>query len=114
MEGKFRKSKYGNSLYMTVPLFEEKLSPYRAFCGQPHMYLLVWEIDNALTATLGIGDLDDFDYRRDFENPTIPLIHELINWLKDHENAKINDIGDVGKIINSFYWEGDIDEDDYY
>ena len=102
MEGKFRKSKYGNSLYMTVPLFEEKLSPYKVFCGQPHMYLLVCEKDNTFTAALGIGDLDDFDYRRKFENPTIILIHELINWLKDHENAKINDISDVDRFIDDF------------
>ena len=45
---------------------------------------------------------DDFDYACEFEHPTPELIHEVINWMLDHEYATISDMDDVIKMVDAF------------
>lgn len=105
---KYTRNEKERTLHIWIPLFEEKLDDQHFFCEQPHMYLIVWdkwdskEKCNKLWAKLGIGDMDDFDYTCEFEHPTPELIHEVINWMLDHEYATIYDMEDVIKIVDAF------------
>ena len=105
---KYTQNEKERTLHIWIPLFEEKLDNQHFFCEQPHMYLIVWnkwdskKKCNKLWAKLGIGDLDDFDYTCEFEHPTPELIHEVINWMLDHEYAIISDMDDVIKIVDAF------------
>ena len=105
---KYTQNEKERTLHIWIPLFEEKLDDQHFFCEQPHMYLIVWDKwdsnkkCNNLWAKLGIGDMDDFDYTCEFEHPTPKLIHEVINWMLDHEYAIISDMDDVIKIVDAF------------
>lgn len=93
----YRKHKDGSRvLSAEVGLLESKAERSLClFCGQPHIYLIVWSKDNKIKGSIGIGDDDDFDYYRTFENPTPEQIHEMINRLKDHEHAEISMFVDI-------------------
>ena len=105
---KYTQNEKERTLHIWIPLFEEKLDDQHFFCEQPHMYLIVWDKwdskkkCNNLWAKLVIGDMDDFDYTCEFEHPTPELIHEVINWMLDHEYATISDMDDVIKIVDAF------------
>lgn len=103
MEIKYIKyPKYGSCLHAQVPLFEETINNKR-FCGKPFLYLVTWEKNNIISTILGVGDLDDYDYYTEFKNVTPGFVHELINWLKDHEYAKVRDFSDVDDFINGYF-----------
>lgn len=98
----YRKYKEGSSvLNAEVGLLESKAEQSLClFCGQPHMYLVIWRSeDNKVKGSIGIGDNDDFDYYQTFENPMPEQIHEMINWLKDHEHAEISLFTDIENYI---------------
>lgn len=87
-------------LYVRVQLFEEKSLSNTYFCGQPYMYLVVWQENTNSSARFGIGDMDDYDYEKDLENPSYELLHEIINWMKDHEYASVVGFEDVEKFLS--------------
>lgn len=106
---KYTQSKYSRCLFIGIPLFEQKMKAnYQMFCGQPYIALSVWETYCKKTDTfildmkLYVADEDDFDYTCEFEHPTPELIHEVINWMLDHEYATISDMNDVIEIVDAF------------
>lgn len=105
MEIEFTKRKrYGNSMYVRIPLFENKLNKKCClFCGQPYMYLVVHQtLADGFICMFGIGDNDDFDYYVTLENKTPEQIHEIVNWMKDHKYAEIRSYSDVEDFVSGF------------
>lgn len=106
---KYTQSKNSRHLFICIPLFEQKMKAnYQMFCGQPYIALSVWETyckktdAFILDIKLYVADEDDFDYACEFEHPTPELIHEVINWMLDHEYATISDMDDVIKMVDAF------------
>lgn len=105
MEIEFTKRKrYGNSMYVRIPLFENKLNKKCClFCGQPYMYLVVHQtLADGFICMFGIGDNDDFDYYVTLKNKTPEQIHEIVNWMKDHKYAEIRSYSDVEDFVSGF------------
>lgn len=108
MNIEFEKRKgFGDLLAVRIPLFESKFNKTHdncLFCGQPFMYLVVWRTKpNDVTCSLGIGDNDDFDYYITLKNQTPEQVHEIINWLKDHEYAEIRSFIDIEAFVDDFF-----------
>lgn len=63
------------------------------FCGSPYLHLLVTEDLNTknIKAELGIQDNDDYDVYVPYQDVTPKQVHEIINWMKDHEYADIDE-----------------------
>lgn len=101
---KFEKN--GNHLWVTSNIYfdyEER------FCGRPYISLSAskefnsgWGSDN--TIFIGIEDDDDFDtglpYKCNSDN-FIDILHELINWMRDHEQG-ISNYDDIWSIFEFF------------
>lgn len=100
---KSEKGFYKRNLYITIPLFEEKINSENiTFCGNPYMYLSLWEERSGkISAKFGIGDYDDYDYFYEIIHPTQEIIHEIVNYMIDHEYVTIHDFRDVKKIIDN-------------
>lgn len=98
--------KFGNCMSVISPLFETKMNTgYGYFCGQPYLYLTVWEKDGNITATFGIGDNDDFDIYNVYENTTKEFVHELINKMKDYKYYEILEYNEIADILEIKDWK---------
>ncbi len=98
--------KVGNYLWVTSNIYFDY---EECFCGRPYISLSAskefnsgWGSDN--TIFIGIEDDDDFDtgllYKCNSDN-FIDILHELINWMRDHEQG-ISNYDDIWSILEFF------------
>lgn len=69
------------------------------FCGNPHMHFTIRE-DAAghIEGDFHIFDEDDYDYCKIYEDLTKEQVHEILNWMIDHEWAEI-EFSDIENIV---------------
>lgn len=65
------------------------------FCGRPYIILVAYKDKNRYwdsnTIAIAIHDNDDFDIGLVYKtspNEFINVLHELINWMRDHEQGR--------------------------
>lgn len=99
----------GNYLHVISNIY---FDTEECFCGRPYVSLSAskefasgWKREN--TIIIGIHDKDDFDiglaYKCNSDN-FISILHELINWMRDHEQG----ISNYGDIWNTFEFFPDL------
>lgn len=69
------------------------------FCGNPYMQFNIREnTEGYIDGDFHIFDGDDYDYYKIYDDLTKEQVHEIINWMIDHEWAEI-DFPDCKNIV---------------